>query len=635
MPNYTLTVGSKFRPFEYQELIAPVLMATQAQQQLEDVYGELDTKASEWKAKTAGSEKARAQYEGFANALANEAEQLSKYGLTPASRQNMNKLRGRYASDIIPIETAYKKREAQAAAQQQALMQNPSLMFNRKASETNLDKYLENPDLGYSVQSGALLEKQVSEAAAALAKSARNDPNVQKTLMHKLLPYQYEMIRQSGFDPETVRATIMGTEGGSEILSNIVDNTLAASGMQDWDYASPQDKERILKEARSYANRGLWSAVGETKYDKITDEYGMKTALAAQELNNSIALARAKGEIKDGTQEEASRGWDFLETSGELQGYKDMQDNMFASNGALKRDYFGDKNNKFVNPIAVYEAVMKKHPKYNIKDDLTSAGNIFDLGVKALTNPLGAALFSTEAAVAGKAAYDYFKGNRDSYAKKQFGVNKLLSDDEYKKLKALGYTAKSSAADFRNGFSSRLDNLATKWRHGSVNLNEVALKERGNNLTDYFNYIMNNDITENQIWEMNSNGSLGKPIKSPSDVFNTTADGKLKDNSLTDVFYSRQQPDKIHITYGGKDVYVTPNAFRNSAISKIVNDSNQLLNASDLVIMNWARRMGVDTSRVSAEDIRNEIAKNTEKQLRDAMRSYNQGVPNTSSDLIN
>ena len=294
MANYSLVINSKFKPFSYQELLQPALMATQAHQALEDAYGELDTKASIWDNLTEGSTKAKAQYQKFASDLAKEAEQLSKYGLSPASRQAMLNMRGRYSRDILPIEQAYKKREAQALAQQNALMRDPTLLFNRMAAETNLDEYLANPNLDYRVYSGAMLEKQVSDAVSALAKSVRNDPQVQKTLMNKLLPYQYELVRQSGFDPETVRATIMGTEGGSKVLSDIVDNTIAASDINDWTYASDVDKAKILRTARANANRGLWSSVGETKYDKLIDTYGMQSALNTQELAKEKELARYK-----------------------------------------------------------------------------------------------------------------------------------------------------------------------------------------------------------------------------------------------------------------------------------------------------------------------------------------------------
>ena len=47
MPKY-LIIGSKFNPFSYQEMLAPVVQATQAHQGLEEAYGELASKASVW-----------------------------------------------------------------------------------------------------------------------------------------------------------------------------------------------------------------------------------------------------------------------------------------------------------------------------------------------------------------------------------------------------------------------------------------------------------------------------------------------------------------------------------------------------------------------------------------------------------
>ena len=48
MPNYNLVLDTKFKPFSYQEMLAPVLAATQAHQAIEDAYGELADKANIW-----------------------------------------------------------------------------------------------------------------------------------------------------------------------------------------------------------------------------------------------------------------------------------------------------------------------------------------------------------------------------------------------------------------------------------------------------------------------------------------------------------------------------------------------------------------------------------------------------------
>ena len=73
-----------------------------------------------------------------------------------------------------------------------------------------------------------------------------------------------------------------------------MDNTIAASKIDKWSFDSDADRKAVLDAARAYANRGLWSAVGETKYDKLVDTYGMQSALNAQELANQKELARYK-----------------------------------------------------------------------------------------------------------------------------------------------------------------------------------------------------------------------------------------------------------------------------------------------------------------------------------------------------
>ena len=292
MANYSLVINSKFKPFSFQELLQPALMATQAHQALEDAYGELDTKASIWDNLTEGSTKAKAQYQRFANDLAKEAEQLSKYGLNPASRQAMLNMRGRYSRDIIPIETAYKKREAQAEEQRKAMLANPTLLLSRRAAETNLDEYLDNPDLGYDMTTGDLLKQQVATAASALAKAARNDPKVQTELRH-LLGFNYETIRRKGFAPEEVQKAILGAADANPELLDIVNKTIGSSGIEDWKFASDADKARILKQARDWASRGLWSAVGETQYGTISDDR------ARALFEHNLAMQRQAAANKD------------------------------------------------------------------------------------------------------------------------------------------------------------------------------------------------------------------------------------------------------------------------------------------------------------------------------------------------
>ena len=116
MANYSLIINSQFKPFSYQEMLAPTLMATQAHQALEDQYGELATKASVWEemANEQTDPYAYKMYKTYANDLEEQAGQLAREGLNAASRRDMLNMRARYSKEITPIEQAYTTRQKQA-----------------------------------------------------------------------------------------------------------------------------------------------------------------------------------------------------------------------------------------------------------------------------------------------------------------------------------------------------------------------------------------------------------------------------------------------------------------------------------------------------------------------------------------
>lgn len=265
MPNYSLVINSKFRPFEFSELLQPVLLAEQAHRELEDAYSELATKSSVWDKMTNSEtdKRAHGMYSAYAKDLEQQAEELAKHGLTPSSRQSMLNMKKRYSTDIVPIEQAYKKREAQIEEQRKALLQNPTLLLSRRADTTSLDAYLDNPQLGYDAYSGALLTQQVGQAATAIAKELRDYGNGKK-----LDGFTRTWLQQHGFTASEVAQAINNPNDpkSSNVLNTIVNNVMADSGIAKW------ASEDTLGQAYNYARQGLWGAVGQTQVQTYTDE---------------------------------------------------------------------------------------------------------------------------------------------------------------------------------------------------------------------------------------------------------------------------------------------------------------------------------------------------------------------------
>ena len=294
MANYSLILDTKFKPFSYAEMLAPVAAATQAHQAIEEEYGNLATKANVWE-KMANEQTdpyAYSMYKAYSDDLNARAEQLMRYGLNASSRKGMLDMRARYSKEIVPIETAYKRREELATEQRKAMLSNPTLFYQRDAASMSLDDFIKNPSLDYGANySGSLLAQQAGQMAANLKAALTN-----KGKLNGLgLPFQYERLLQYGYTPDQIKRAINNPKEGDPILATIVDQVLESSGMAQW--ASPEQ----MKRARAFANQGLYNAIGKPEIQTLVDQAGLAKYKADLDDRNARrkearAAARQKAE---------------------------------------------------------------------------------------------------------------------------------------------------------------------------------------------------------------------------------------------------------------------------------------------------------------------------------------------------
>lgn len=288
--NY-IVINSKFKPFSYAEMLQPVQMATLAHQEVENEYAELATKANVWDemANEQTDPYAYKMYKTYSNDLEEQAGQLAREGLTPASRQNMLRMKQRYSSDIVPIEQAYKRRQELIDEQRKLLAQDNTLMFDRNASMLSLDDLIKNPQLTYQSYSGATLAKQVGTAAQSLAKEMRDNPRKWRTILGN---QYFETIMQKGYRPEEIIQVLQNDPDASSVLKGIVEDAVGSSNIASWGDAS------TLNRAYEYARQGLWNAVGETQY-QIQSNKAYDYAMQDQLARNKEARARAAKEAEE------------------------------------------------------------------------------------------------------------------------------------------------------------------------------------------------------------------------------------------------------------------------------------------------------------------------------------------------
>lgn len=290
MANIVLTNTARFSPYSFDEMLKPLAMATQEQRAIEEGISELGTKADLMRmyANEEPNSKVATMYNKYANDLDKQAESLAKQGLSPSSRRSLLGLKRRYSSEITPIETAVTRRRQLAEEQRKARAQDDSILFDIDARTLSLDDLVGNPELSYTSVSGKNIMENVSKAASVLAKEARNDPNKFNSMLGG---DYYEYVKQYGFSKEAVMDAILRSKNASNILTSIVDDALASSGVgKNW---SGNAYDRAL----DYANRGLWSAVGQTQTQlvdnwraKLQEQNKIKQYQEAQAKLNSLAI---------------------------------------------------------------------------------------------------------------------------------------------------------------------------------------------------------------------------------------------------------------------------------------------------------------------------------------------------------
>ena len=289
MPDFAYVNQTNFKPFSYQEMLAPVTSATQAHQALEEAYGELDAQANivGSLADETNDPIAYRRYKEYESALRAQANTLAANGLTIGSRKALLDLRGRYAKDITPIQNAITRRRELADEQRKALLQNPTLMFERDMNslsyESSLDRFLENPDYDYGTQySGALITEQVSKAASNLARELRSAGAGRLDEYTKLFLQNYGLSSKEVLDAINDPNNPKSSRALSAIYDSVLQNVPLAI------------RERYYNAVKGYATQGFWSAIGQNTATPYED-YGARRKQA--EDNISIEERITRGNI--------------------------------------------------------------------------------------------------------------------------------------------------------------------------------------------------------------------------------------------------------------------------------------------------------------------------------------------------
>lgn len=508
MANYSLVVNSKFQPFSFDRYLQPYQIYGQNYKEIEEQYTDLSTKAGIWDglANEQTDPYTYKMYKTYANDLENQAGQLASEGLNAVSRKNMLNMRARYSKEIIPIEQAYKARTEEAAEQYKG--RAAGMVYEGDASTASLDRYLNNPSIRFNQANSQEGFKRVATTASALSKGLRDYRNGKR-----LDPYVKTWLQEHGYkDTDVAKAindiqrlingdTDVDTNG---VLNSILQDELNVSGVGKW-----SDKAAVM----DYFSRvapALYQAVGQTQVSPYED-YGAK--LSAQENMQKRLKAL---DAPTPTLNYKPRTLSHLEANGTIYSARQTMNRLNIPGKGLKASYFGKKGT--YNPLKVYEEYRK------------------------MTGPvrpgIGTELYQAQYGV-HRSWSDIEKEAMDTLKKKYGEDIKVLSDEDYKTLKGIGYTNKSSLDDFRN-MDETINSAAKSYTEYFINGDPEYLSE-----------VLTKNISNQKNWEKSLAGNatiLDKDFNRTSKKFDTEDYG-TEDNPIVDFSHSTKHRDKVIVSY--------------------------------------------------------------------------------------
>lgn len=273
MINYNPINTVVFKPRTYQELATPIMQATQAHQDIENQLADLAMKSGQWEHVLSKEDDPETylKYNNYIKRLNESIEQLYQNGLNQASRRNLLDSRQRYSTDILPIETSFKRRKEYYDELRKMKAQDPTVMTNY--NKLSIDNLINNPDFNPQYLSGAKVTALVENQAKKLADELKSKPG-------QLLPtdnkyFLMEYIKR-GYSADEIAKVIMNDEKASPILKGIRDNVLNSLGINEWSSIdNTWDKDTFTKSIGNYADNGLYAAIGNEDYKLHQDPYQM------------------------------------------------------------------------------------------------------------------------------------------------------------------------------------------------------------------------------------------------------------------------------------------------------------------------------------------------------------------------
>ena len=279
MADYSFVVSPTFNPFSMQEMLVPLSAYKDAFEKTEEQYDTLSQGVDKFKYLSEtlpeGS-KARQIYEGYANDLKAQAEDLAHNGLTMGNRRALTSLKRRYQGEMGRILQADEAMREEKKLRQSLGAQDTSLLYAN--DNLNIDDFLDgnNPNL-YRISGNELYTRGVAAGKAASSRifSAGDAGST-------LNGYYRDYVQKLGYSPETIRKFY-------EDMSTIPELQMAADAILEERGVNQNLSRYNLRRARQSVINGMIDGAVYQENHSPQRDLGVLDAATSEQLKLSAA----------------------------------------------------------------------------------------------------------------------------------------------------------------------------------------------------------------------------------------------------------------------------------------------------------------------------------------------------------
>ena len=306
-----LTIDTVYKPYTYEQYLAPLLALEAQHRELEDAYDEysnnVDNIAS-YLDPVKDRELIDNYIDPYRRDLQKSVDNLVTTGvLSPGNREALSRVRRRYGRDINPINNAITARAAAQKLYDEMYSKNPTLMTNHNPYYEGVSAYMNGRSPKTIYVSGNELFSRGQALSKALSNVLRKVPSGENLALGD---QYFRIAQETGFNSDEMKDFLNIVVKTNPELERQIKKIMQSSGIYSEGFT-----EADINRAEQYIIEGMASGMsGETKVDYLQNRaWDLAAKAYSEKLEEPYGVMTITGGIDSNSNPDLDRRYSILE----------------------------------------------------------------------------------------------------------------------------------------------------------------------------------------------------------------------------------------------------------------------------------------------------------------------------------